>query len=67
MFELFIGNYENVIGTTVYYKTHNKYIRCYCSNYYFKPRMYTLVPAEDMDAIPPERASLRRCYLTSKV
>ncbi len=67
MFVMYTGYHKSVIGKTVYFKAHNQYIPCCCTNYYFKPRMYTLVPIEDMDSIPAENASHRRCYRTSKV
>lgn len=67
MFELYTGYHNKMIGKRVYFKAHNKYIPCICTNYYFKPRMYTLVPVDDIDSIPAENASQRRCYLSSKV
>lgn len=66
-FELYIGNYEKVIGTTVYHKQKNKYIPCMVTNYYFKSRKYALVPVEDLENIPMEEHEKRRVFYTTKI
>lgn len=63
MYDLFIGNYERVIGKTVFHKYRNKFIPCVVTNYYFKPRMYTLVPTDDLSLNPEGR----RLFKTQKV
>lgn len=63
MYELFIGNYERVMGQRVFHKVRNRFIPCLVTNYYFKPRKYTLVPIEDLN-IPSEN---RRLFYTQKV
>lgn len=67
MYELFTGNYERVMGATVYHKIKGKYIPCIVTNYYFKSRKYALVPAEDMKNIPTAEHSKRRLFYTTKV
>ena len=67
MYELFIGNYERVMGRIVYYKDRDKYIPCVVTNYYFKPKKYALVPTEDIENIGIEERSKRRCFYTTKI
>ena len=67
MFELFLGNYKEVVGTIIYYKENNKYIPCVVTNYYFKSRKYTIVPVEDIANISNEECSKRRCFFTNKI
>lgn len=67
MYELFIGNYERVMGRTVYYKNRNEYIPCLVTNYYFKSRKYTLVPVEDIQTISSAECSKRRLFYTAKI
>lgn len=67
MYELFIGNYERVMGQTVYFKKGNTYIPCTVTNYYFKPRKYALVPTEDMENISNEECSKRRLFYSAKI
>ena len=67
MYELFIGNYERVMGQTVYFKKGNTYIPCTVTNYYFKPRKYALVPTEDMENISNEECSKRRLFNSAKI
>ncbi len=55
MHNLFIGNYERVMGMTVYYKKGKKYIPCTVTNYYFKSRKYALVSIADLENAPSER------------
>ncbi|NLE04928.1 MAG: hypothetical protein GX638_09015 [Crenarchaeota archaeon] len=66
MYDLFIGNYERVMGKIVFHKFRNSFIPCLVTNYYFKSRQYALVPTEDM-SIPTKNASTRRLYYTNKV
>lgn len=63
MYDLFIGNYEKVIGKIVFHKYRNKFIPCLVTNYYFKPKMYTLVPADDLKY----ESEKRRLFKTTKV
>lgn len=67
MYEVFLGNYERVIGQTVYHKIKNAYIPCVVTNYYFKSRMYTLVSVEDMNNIPMENHHKRKLFKTQKI
>lgn len=67
MYELFIGNYENVMGRIVYIKKCNKYIPCKITNYYFKTREFTLVPVFDMENIPAEEHNKRRLFKSKKI
>ena len=46
MYEVFIGNYERLIGTVAFYRKGNKYIPCKVTNYYFKSRKYALVDVD---------------------
>jgi len=43
MYELFIGNYEKVIGREVCYKSGENYISGIVTYYDFKSRKYTIV------------------------
>ncbi len=63
MYNLFIGNYERVMGMTVYYKKGKKYIPCVVTNYYFKSREYALVPIADLE----NASSERRVIYTTKI
>lgn len=67
MYELFIGNYENVMGRTVYHKNGNDFIPCIVTNFYFKSRKYTLVPVKDVQNISVEECDKRRVYFTRKI
>ena len=63
MYDLFTGSYERVIGKIVFYKRKNKFIPCLVTNYYFKPKLYTLVPTDDLSLSPDKR----RLYKTTKI
>lgn len=67
MYELFTGNYERVMGQVVYLKNRNGYIPCEVTDYFFKQRIYTLVPIEDMKNIPSEEHKKRRLYKARKI
>lgn len=67
MYELFLGNYEEALTKTVYYKKGKKYIPCCVTNYYFKSKKYTLVPLEDIEKFPVGQHSKRRLYTSEKI
>jgi hypothetical protein len=63
MYDLFTGSYERVMYKIVFYKRKNKFVPCLVTNYYFKPKLYTLVPADDLSLSPDKR----RVYRTTKI
>lgn len=67
MYELFVGNYERVIGATVFSRKGNKYTPCTVTNYYFKLKKYALVPIDDLKKPPAERRVLYTTRVYVKV
>lgn len=63
MYDLFIGDWCEIMGKTVFYRHGKKFIPCIVTNYYFKHKKYTLVPVEDLDKKPDDR----RVFFTAKV
>lgn len=68
MYDLFIGNYQEVMnGRHVYHKQGKEFIPCVVTNYYFKTRKFSLVPLVDMKTIDVANHRDRRIFQTTKV
>lgn len=49
MITKYTGNPRQIaLGDTVYHRHRGEYIPCIVTNYYFRPRKFTLVPVADM-------------------
>lgn len=67
MIAKYTGDPHKIVGKEVYHKQGEILVRCIVTNYYFRIRMYTIVPVEDMCFIPDVNADKRRLFQTHTV